>query len=220
MGDLGKKGDVCEMDELKGLNEEVRITAEPNGLRCKFVIDRQIYSQGSIHFSRDVQKKSTGLAEKLFQIGNVATIQIAGSEVIVTVSQPTDWKVTAKEIGKIIREQILSKEPAVHPDLKLFSVGGGGGEGEGEGDDKIRTAVQEIFDKEINPAIASHGGRVDLIDVKDNKIYLQMSGGCHGCGSADMTLRQGIETAIRERLPDIAEIIDVTNHASGTNPYY
>ena len=87
-------------------------------------------------------------------------------------------------------------------------------------DDEIRTKVQEIFDTQINPAVAAHGGMVDLLDVKDNKIYLRMGGGCQGCGMADVTLRQGIEEAIRQALPQVDEILDVTDHAAGDNPYY
>jgi Fe-S cluster biogenesis protein NfuA len=60
---------------------------------------------------------------------------------------------------------------------------------------------------------------VSLIDVKENMVYLQMGGGCQGCGMADVTLKQGIEMMIREEVPEIVDIIDVTDHAAGQNPY-
>jgi len=80
--------------------------------------------------------------------------------------------------------------------------------------------VQELIDSTINPAVAGHGGFVQLMDVKDNKVYIQMGGGCQGCGAADVTLKAGIERLIKEELPEIEEVLDSTDHASGTNPYY
>ena len=86
--------------------------------------------------------------------------------------------------------------------------------------DDLMTKVQELIDSTINPAVAGHGGFVQLVDVKDNKVYLTMGGGCQGCGAADITLKSGIERLIKEELPEIEEVLDSTDHASGTNPYY
>jgi Fe/S biogenesis protein NfuA len=86
--------------------------------------------------------------------------------------------------------------------------------------DELMTKVQELIDSTINPAVAGHGGFVQLVEVKDNKVYLQMGGGCQGCGAADVTLKAGIERLIKEELPEIEEVLDSTDHASGTNPYY
>ncbi|HEU5190222.1 MAG TPA: NifU family protein [Methylomirabilota bacterium] len=84
----------------------------------------------------------------------------------------------------------------------------------------LKDKVQALIDNMINPAVAGHGGFVDLIDVKDNKVYLQMGGGCQGCGAADVTLKSGIERLIKEELPEVEEVLDTTDHASGANPYY
>ena len=81
-------------------------------------------------------------------------------------------------------------------------------------------AVQRVLDQDINPAVATHGGWVSLLDVKDQVAYIQLGGGCQGCGMADVTLKQGIEVRIREAVPDIREVVDTTDHAGGTNPYY
>jgi Fe/S biogenesis protein NfuA len=81
--------------------------------------------------------------------------------------------------------------------------------------------VRYLLDSEINPQIASHGGRVSLEDIsEDGVVTLRFGGGCHGCGMADVTLKQGIETTLRSRLPEISEVRDATDHASGHNPYY
>ena len=84
----------------------------------------------------------------------------------------------------------------------------------------LARAVQKVLDDEINPAVGTHGGWVSLLEVKDAVAYIQLGGGCQGCGMVDVTLKQGIEVRIRELVPEIREIVDTTDHAGGTNPYY
>jgi Fe/S biogenesis protein NfuA len=86
--------------------------------------------------------------------------------------------------------------------------------------DPVAAAVQGVIDARINPGVAAHGGYVTLLDVKDGIAYITFGGGCHGCGMADMTLKQGVAVAIREAVPEIREVLDTTDHAGGTNPYY
>ncbi|MCG8605949.1 NifU family protein, partial [bacterium] len=80
--------------------------------------------------------------------------------------------------------------------------------------------VQHIINSRINPAVASHGGHVALVDVKDDVAYLRFGGGCQGCGMVDVTLKQGVEVMIKEAIPEIQGVMDVTDHAGGRNPYY
>jgi Fe/S biogenesis protein NfuA len=80
--------------------------------------------------------------------------------------------------------------------------------------------VRHLLETEINPAIAAHGGRVTLVDVRDNRVFLAFGGGCHGCGMVDVTLRQGIESRIREVVPEVVEVVDTTDHETGETPYY
>lgn len=85
----------------------------------------------------------------------------------------------------------------------------------------LRERVSWVLQTRINPMVASHGGQVGLVDVtEDNDVVLQFGGGCHGCGMVDVTLKQGIETTLRQELPEVREVIDATDHASGENPYY
>ena len=81
-------------------------------------------------------------------------------------------------------------------------------------------AVREVLDSRINPAVAGHGGHISLIDVRPPRVYLRLEGGCQGCGMADVTLKQGVEAEIMRAAPEINEILDVTEHAAGSNPYY
>jgi Fe/S biogenesis protein NfuA len=86
--------------------------------------------------------------------------------------------------------------------------------------DTIAEKVVKVIEEEINPGIASHGGFVSLVDVKGNDIMIQMGGGCQGCGMANVTLKDGIEVALKKAIPEIGGIYDVTDHAGGTNPFY
>jgi len=81
-------------------------------------------------------------------------------------------------------------------------------------------AVKDILENRINPAVAGHGGHISLIDVRGNRVFLRLEGGCQGCGMADVTLKQGVEAEIKRNVPEIEEILDVTDHAAGTNPYF
>jgi Fe/S biogenesis protein NfuA len=80
--------------------------------------------------------------------------------------------------------------------------------------------VNQVIEERINPSIASHGGFVVLEGLKDNTAYLRFGGGCQGCGMINVTLKQGVEVMIKEQVPEIAGVMDVTDHAGGTNPYY
>ena len=80
--------------------------------------------------------------------------------------------------------------------------------------------VQRVLEEFINPRIASHGGAVEMVDLADDVLYVRMSGGCQGCAASAATLRQGVERMVREEVPEIREIVDLTDHTSGTNPYY
>ena len=80
--------------------------------------------------------------------------------------------------------------------------------------------VKTVLDTEINPAIASHGGSITLVGVEDTEIYLEMGGGCQGCAMSRMTLRQGVERMVRQAVPEVSVIHDVTDHSSGENPFF
>jgi Fe/S biogenesis protein NfuA len=80
--------------------------------------------------------------------------------------------------------------------------------------------VKQAIDLYVNPGVAQHGGHVTLVDVRDDIVYLRMGGGCQGCGMASVTLSQGIERILREQVPEIAGIQDVTNHSAGDSPYF
>ena len=80
--------------------------------------------------------------------------------------------------------------------------------------------VQQVLAQQVNPAIAGHGGAAELVSVDDSTVYLRLMGGCQGCGMAQVTLKQGIERILLDAIPEISGVVDVTDHASGDNPFY
>jgi len=98
---------------------------------------------------------------------------------------------------------------AFNPNMSITEISG-----------SVEEQIQHVLDEEVNPMVASHGGVVSLLEVKDHNAYLEFGGGCQGCGMIDVTLKQGVEVMIKSQIPEIEAIYDVTDHAGGTNPYY
>ena len=121
-----------------------------------------------------------------------------------------EWPMIGKQIGAAIRAFVASGQPAVDPALEAALPG----------DDEIRERVERVLTEEVNPWVGQHGGVVRLVGVQNNTVFLQMGGGCQGCGSATATLRQGVEVAIRASVPEVGDVRDTTDHAAGKNPYY
>jgi len=88
-------------------------------------------------------------------------------------------------------------------------------------DASIEERVRHVLETEINPGVASHGGKVSLVEITESfEVVLQFGGGCHGCGQVDVTLKHGVEKTLRDRVPEITAVRDVTDHSSGHAPYY
>lgn len=84
----------------------------------------------------------------------------------------------------------------------------------------LAEAVQKSLDEKVNPSVQSHGGYVELVAIEDDTAYLRFGGGCQGCGMINVTLKQGVEKVLFEDVPEIKKVMDITDHASGSNPYY
>jgi Fe-S cluster biogenesis protein NfuA len=193
------------------MSADIRITAEPvSTVRCKFTVDLPVYPDGSYFFSSKERAKGSPLAERLFDVPNVTGVLISHDRVIVSKSGFEDWPVVGRQIGAAIRAHLATGLPAVSEELTAAIPPA----------DQIRERVLQVLNTKINPAVAMHGGHVGLIDVRGNTVFIQMGGGCQGCGMADVTLKQGIEVEIRAAVPEVGEILDTTDHAAGRNPYY
>jgi Fe-S cluster biogenesis protein NfuA len=192
---------------------DIRITAEPvDAQRCKFLVDRPVY-QGARRFADRGEAAGSPLAEALFALPGVRELIVSGNLVTVVKDSPEAWQVAGKAVGAAIRQALSAEAPAIAdrpPTTGAARVS----------DDELYERVNDLFEQQVNPMVARHGGRVELIDVQESIVMLRMSGGCQGCGMASVTLRQGIEGMLNQYLPEVKGIVDITDHTSGTNPYF
>ena len=191
--------------------DEIRIIAEPLTMAsCRFTVDRPVYAQSSFYFDNAERAAGSPLAKRLFEVPGVASVLIAHDQVTINKEDHEQWQVIGGQIGAIIREHLQSGEEVVSEELRASLPPAS----------EIRAKVEQILETQINPMVASHGGSIRLLDVKDNNVFIEMGGGCQGCASASITLKQGVETAIRRSIPEVGGIFDATDHAAGQNPYY
>jgi len=194
------------------MEQPIKITAEilqHDRSSCRFIVEKVLLPEGFIRFKDKDRAKGSALAERLFAVDGVLGVMIKDHEVTVTSRMPVDWRQAGPLIGTAIREHLKTGQPAVSEEaLKNIS-----------GEDVLRQKVQRFLDEQVNPAIASHNGSISLVDVQGSNLYIQMGGGCQGCGMANVTLREGVETSLRQNFPEIGEILDITDHASGESPY-
>jgi NFU1 iron-sulfur cluster scaffold homolog, mitochondrial len=197
---------------------DIRITAEPvDNDRCKFVVSRPVYAGGVRRFESPAEAQGSPLAEAIFAIpgAGITEVIVSGGVVTVVKHSPTPWTAVGRPIGAAIRAALADQAPAVLPKTSPATPAG-----EAPDDDVLYELVAQVFESRVNPMVARHGGRVELIDVQDSVVMLRMGGGCQGCGMADVTLRQGIEAMLHEHVPGVEGIVDVTDHTAGSNPYF
>jgi len=191
------------------VDKEIAIIGEPtvNPAACKFIVDRPVYPGGAAYFKNREAASLSPLAQKIFEIPEAENILIAENQITVTKSGVDPWPVIGKQIGAKVREHLQSNNPAVS-EAYINAL---------PAESEIREKVKALLENEVNSALGMHGGWVELIDVKKNSVYLRLGGGCQGCGSANITLKMGIEKIIRERIPEVGEVLDTTDHAAGRN---
>lgn len=169
---------------------------------CRFMVDRPLIN-GSLIATNKEEAKGNSLAETLFNSTEIKKLEITDNVLTVVKSSNDEWSVLGKRIGGFIRAFL---QPEVYANLLPT--------------EELKKKVQEVLELHINPSVAAHGGYVDLVAVENNNVYIRMGGGCQGCSSSTMTLKMGIERMIREAIPSIGQVLDATDHAGGTNPYY
>ena len=192
------------------LAQEIKIRGEPTAdpQKCRFVLDHDVLSRASVTFKRDSDTEKAPLARKLLKLPYIAEVNVTGQVVTLTGDNVESWPAIGKEIGGIIREQLMSGEPAITEEAMDV------------GNSDIFNEVNQLLKDDVNPSIASHGGVITLQSVSDGKAYVTMGGGCQGCSMSSVTLKQGVESYIVAKVDGVNELVDITNHSEGENPYY
>jgi len=197
---------------MNNKTEQINITGEAtlDPQVCKFIVDRPLYADGSVNCISQEAAKGSPLMEALFAVNGVREVLVYGNTLTIAKSNDEEWPILGKEIGAVIREKIQSGQPLIAERLKSRQPS----------EKELLAEVKKLLQTEINPYVASHGGSIEVVDVKGSTVYVNLSGGCQGCASASVTLKQGIEEIIFTRIPQISKVVDVTDHSAGTNPYY
>ncbi len=195
------------------MNDKITISSEVdkrNPAICRFTVNRTLHI-GTARFDNKAQGEHSLLVQKLFEIEDITRVQLIGHLLVLTKTAEQDWEGLIKQVEAILEAFLVSgsalSEEQVEDRMMLMGRG-------------VKERVEYLIDHRINPSVALHAGFVELIDVKESNVYIRLGGGCQGCGAADFTLRQGIEAIIRKEVPEIRQILDITDHAAGLNPYY
>jgi Fe-S cluster biogenesis protein NfuA len=194
---------------------DIRITAEPvDEASCKFVVSEPLYAGGIRRFTSREEAVGSPLAEQLFAIpdAGVREVVVSGNLVTVAKDTATPWQAVGRQVGQAIRAALATAAPPVAARSATAAAVAA--------DDELYQRVAHVFEEHVNPMVARHGGRVELIDVQEATVLLRMSGGCQGCGQANVTLRHGIEGLLTQFVPEVTGVLDITNHSAGANPYY
>ena len=180
---------------------------------CKFTVSKSVHPGGPFFYDSREQAAGSPLIERLFKLTGVARVLVSDNVVTIGKQKGAAWEDLKSRIGEIIRAQLLTGVRAILEATQVSSSGQ-------RSDDEIRHAVQHLLDREINPSIAAHGGKISIAGVKNGNLYITMSGGCQGCAGSQVTLRQGFELMVRRVAPEVVDIIDTTDHDSGISPFY
>jgi Fe-S cluster biogenesis protein NfuA len=206
-------GEISLSFEGKG-DETIRVAAAPSMMhpeQCTFTVNVPLYPDNSAHFTDKLQGKGSPLVDGIFDLGNIADLTVNHATVRVTLSGgDATWDDYIPRVGAAIRDAILSDHAPIAAAVSESQLP----------PEQIRERVQKVLDTVINPAVSQHGGMVTLIDVSNNTVFLEFGGGCQGCGMINVTLKYGVERTIRDEVPEVGDILDTTDHASGRNPYY
>lgn len=197
-----------------GMETPIKITGEltPDPAQCQFHLEQPVLEDWTVSFQQAADSQGSALADFLFEVQGVVRVTVSGATITVTKNTPEPWQQFAPAIGKAIRAAFASGRPLVAATvvdaLKRQPL------------DDLEGIIADLFEEQINPALASHGGFVRLVKVDGRDVHVEMGGGCQGCASSKATLKLGIESAIRRVAPQVRHIVDATDHAAGVNPFY
>jgi Fe-S cluster biogenesis protein NfuA len=186
------------------MSVNIQLEWTPNPSTLKYVVDRRLVASGAVNFTNreDAEKKSP-LARKLMEVKGVTAVMVGSNFVTVTKGDEGEWDELNDAVMATLDEHLGAGLPAVNEDVLAAAraaVGAGG---------SVETRIQEILDGEIRPAVAQDGGDITLDRFEEGIVYLHMKGACAGCPSSTATLKMGIESRLRELVPEVTEVVSV-----------
>jgi Fe-S cluster biogenesis protein NfuA len=196
-------------------NQAILIKAMPStdNTECRLMVNRPLFADKAWYFSSRDTTQGSALAEAVFAVDERIESLLVHDTILTLICRDhgiPDWRLLAEKAGAALRAHLESGVPSLSDEVLAMLPD----------DDTLSRKVQAVIDEEINPGVASHGGVIRIVKIKGNAVTISMGGGCQGCSSAAMTLKGGIEQAFRNHVPELGAILDATDHAAGSNPYF
>ncbi len=185
---------------MEPITVNLEFTPNPNTL--KFVVNRQLKEKGAANFTRREKAEKSPLAKKLFDVPGVEGVLIGTQFVTITKGPAGDWDVLAEQVPVTLETHLGSNEPIFAAD---YSEDGAAPAEQSEIERKIR----EILDTDIRPAVAMDGGDITFDRFEDGIVYLEMRGACSSCSHSVATLKMGVETRLKDAIPEIKEVVQI-----------
>ena len=187
-------------------NSDVYVSLEftPNPNTLKYTVNRTLLDRGAVNFVKmEEAEKSSPLAAKLFAIPGISGVMIGKNFVTVTKTESGDWDAVHKTTSQVIEQHVGADLPIVNAAAIEAAEAQKGGSSD------VEAKIREILDNEIRPAVAMDGGDITFEKFENGVVYLYLQGSCAGCPSSSMTLKMGIETRLREAIPEVQEVVSV-----------
>jgi len=186
------------------MSVNIQLEWTPNPSTLKYVVDRRLVSSGAVNItSTQAAEEKSPLALKLMGIKGVLAVMVGSNFVTVTKGDEGEWDELNDAVMATLDEHLGAGLPAVNEEVLAAARATGGASG------TVETRIQEILDAEIRPAVAQDGGDITLDRFEEGVVYLHMKGACSGCPSSTATLKMGIESRLRELIPEVSEVVSV-----------
>ena len=183
---------------------QIRLEFTPNPMTLKFVVDRSLLERGALNFTDVPSTEKAPLARSLFGVTGVCGVLIGTNFVTITKSTEGSWDVVAEEIPKVIETFLKTGQPIV--DASLLAAKSQSAE---PGSSEAERRIREVLDNEIRPAVAMDGGDITFAKFEDGIVYLHLQGACSSCPSSVATLKMGVETRLKEAVPEVREVVQM-----------
>jgi Fe-S cluster biogenesis protein NfuA len=186
------------------MNQPLSITLEftPNPNTLKFVVNSQLIERGAANFTTLEKTAHSPLAKKIFGIEGIQGVMIGTNFVTITKSPAGNWDTLAEQVPSAIESHLKSGEP-------IFDTGYVSETPTSMGDSLVEKRIQEVLDNEIRPAVAMDGGDITFDKYVDGVVFLHLQGSCSSCPSSVATLKMGVESRLKEVIPEIKEVVQV-----------
>jgi Fe-S cluster biogenesis protein NfuA len=183
------------------LDFHMRAERTPNPHSVKWVLSARLLADGeSAHFESPVGPEVSPLAARLFAIEGVTGVFLAPGFVTVTKRPELEWPALAQSLVDAIKDFAASDEPALGSGYAALAAASG---------DEVALRIRRILDEEIRPYVAQDGGDVVFAGFRDGRVELHLQGSCSGCPSSTATLKLGIESRLREAVPEVHEVVAI-----------